>query len=74
MNLQNLTEFVESKVPLIPGEAGHRWQVAVLAGCGVCGTHEGYECLICLRAVDYQCDQRLAAAIGMILAQEVLDS
>lgn len=74
MSLRHLTDYVESKMPLLPGETGHQWQLALLTGCGVCGTHEGYECTLCRRVVDYQCDQELAAAIGMILAQEVLDS
>ena len=69
---KELTGHIESKVPLIPAESEHHWQVAILTGCGVCGTHEGYECLNCQRVVDYQCDQDLAAAIGMMLAQQVL--
>lgn len=72
LDLSHLDRYIESEIPLVPGETGHQWQLALLAGCGVCGSHEGYECTLCRRVVDYECDQELAAAIGLILAVAVM--
>ena len=61
--------LIESRVPLIPGESGHRWDPAKL-WCSTCGGHEGFVCTFCNRIVDHERDTPLFEAVKSLLESE----